>query len=414
MNGRNNFFIMNSQEKKSFFYIFEEILLNLLLVSVFLIPAIKINESYPTIQISDFLSFFFIILLFLKYKNIFSYNSYIKFLILFSIYIFIVIILNNRLRQYRDYFEIMKIIKFGFVFIYITFTNCNIDFAKSLRVIFIGLLIFNLFHYLDIFGFNHIIEPFYSNHEQLDYFGLNTLGQTDVKRMLGTMGNPNNNSILFLFFAILFMPTKKSKIKDNIFFFLSYISILMCESRTGIVAFFVIFVLAIFLNKYKGKQIIIWFLLFISFYILLWQVEVTGYLSSLSSYKIVQSHSVKGRLEVWKHLWDMIKQKPIFGYGPYKEYFYENNLYSESEYILMTWRYGFIGLVIYILWIITPAFRAFKNTDNIASVRLILFSLVILITAITNNPLMEPRILVMFAIFIGLFYRSSKFSMKTL
>ncbi len=37
----------------------------------------------------------------------------------------------------------------------------------------------------------------------------------------------------------------------------------------------------------------------------------------------------------------------LLGYS--KEYFYEHQLYSENEYILMVWRYGIIGLAFFLM-----------------------------------------------------------------
>ena len=103
------------------------------------------------------------------------------------------------------------------------------------------------------------------------------------------------------------------------------------------------------------------------------------------------NNSLRGRFEVWQYLFEMVKEKPVFGYGPYKQYFYQNEIYSESEYILYLWRYGIIGLLMYITWIIIPLW---KNLKAAAENRFyILIAVAIMITAITNNPLTNQMIL---------------------
>ena len=114
-----------------------------------------------------------------------------------------------------------------------------------------------------------------------------------------------------------------------------------------------------------------------------------------------------GRVETWKYLWEMIKEKPIFGHAPYKEYFYENNLYSESEYVLQTWRYGFVGLFMFLTLLFIPFFSGLKNKTKKYSVEIIFIIIVMSINSLTNNPFSERVIMVLFAIVIGMFFNTN-------
>jgi O-antigen ligase len=231
---------------------------------------------------------------------------------------------------------------------------------------------------------------------------------------LGTIGNPNNNAILFLFFCVLFIPKKLSGTKDWIWFFVAYLFFLTCQSRTGVIAFAAMSVLAMWLFQYSRTKIIIMVMCIVGGLTILKTVQFVqhddkSYIGSMADGEALsKTNSVKGRLEVWNLLWEMIKQKPFFGHAPSKDFFYNNQLYSESEYVLMTWRYGFVGLLLYLLLILYPLAKAIKFKDELLPKQLILFTVVILITAITNNPLSNPSIFLMFAVMVSLFYFRDK------
>jgi O-antigen ligase len=127
------------------------------------------------------------------------------------------------------------------------------------------------------------------------------------------------------------------------------------------------------------------------------------YLNSLAG-NILKQNSVRSRLEPWSLMWEMIKQKPILGYSPNKEYFENNILYAESEYFLTTWRYGFSGLLAYILILFSLFYEGFKMRFSKYGFMVAMFTLVIGITSFTNNPLSDGMIYMMFAMSAGLFF----------
>ena len=127
------------------------------------------------------------------------------------------------------------------------------------------------------------------------------------------------------------------------------------------------------------------------------------YLNSLVG-NMMKQHSFRSRLETWNILWEMIKQKPLLGYSPYKDYFYINNIYSENEYFLNAWRYGLLGLITYLMILWTSFFKAIKNCFSKSGFCLAMFTLVIAISALTNNPLSDTMIYMMFAFYAGLFF----------
>jgi O-antigen ligase len=93
----------------------------------------------------------------------------------------------------------------------------------------------------------------------------------------------------------------------------------------------------------------------------------------------------------------MILEEPLFGHGPYKEFFYQNKIYSENEYILMTWRYGLFGLLIYLSIFLIP-FKKLVASMNEISLKGSLMLIMMLVSALTNNPLTERNIEVLFCL----------------
>jgi O-antigen ligase len=135
-------------------------------------------------------------------------------------------------------------------------------------------------------------------------------------------------------------------------------------------------------------------------------VSSNAYLNALFSRDIIENNSLMGRFETWRYLWEMIKEKPIFGYAPYKEYFYTNNIYPESEYILQTWRYGFIGLLLYLSLLVTPFLSGLKNKLKKHSIPIILATVLIAINSLANNPFSERAIMVLYAMTIGIYFNT--------
>jgi O-antigen ligase len=242
-----------------------------------------------------------------------------------------------------------------------------------------------------------------------------------------------------MFFAILFIPIRNVTLKSYAWFSTALIMMFLCQSRTAMVGLAIIFLVYAVIHRKHLRTVLLTGLcalgsLFISYFITkvsiskseiaeiaeqsqfeadslrnlglnpdsLHRSNQITYLESVVFGEGITGNSMKGRYEVWKHLWTMIKEKPVVGHAPHKEYFYENGLYPESEYVLMAWRYGFIGLFIYLALLFILARLAIKNLQGDFGLKLLLIVLVVAITGLTNNPFANKTILVLFAVVIGL------------
>lgn len=379
-------------------------LLLALLFSTFMLPSFQVIDGFPKIHLTDMLIPFFAMVVLINFKSelIASAKWFLIANIALMLIALISLIVNHRLFILRDDFELMKMIKFLIVFLFVIIAVKGTDLTSILKIIFVFVLFFNLLHYFNLFGFNQIITKYYGSDLQVSTFGFNSLGQPDTKRIIGTVGNPNNNAILFLFFVIFFFPEMKSKTSEKVFFLLAVFGTLACQSRTGFFALGIIFLLGSIIKKYAFKTTALYLLSFTGLFLLLLLMG-NIYLNSLVG-NMMKQNSLRSRLETWNILWEMIKQKPLLGYSPFKDYFYINNIYSENEYFLNAWRYGLLGLITYLMILWTSFFKAIKNCFSKSGFCLAMFTLVIAISALTNNPLSDTMIYMMFAFYAGLFF----------
>lgn len=395
----------NDNKNQSLLNTSGQVLFVLFLISVLFVPDFKLTKELYIGTEELLIPLMFAHWIFHRKT---SAKKYIIFIGVLCCYILFTILLNFKAQRVSDFFEVYKILKFAIIVLFVSAVferNKNL-FHKTVCVALPALLFFNLLHYFNVFGFNQLIEPLYSVSEiHLQYFGLDSLGNPATKRMLGTAGNPNINGIVFLFFFAYFLSKLDARKINHASWFvlLTVIGIVLCQSRTTMIASVIILVAAFLIHRFSWKSI--------GLNLLIVVIAVAGafLLSSASLDYFANTHiepaennSLRGRFEIWQYLSEMIMQKPVFGHGPSKQFFYQNELYSESEYILYAWRYGFVGAILYILWIVFPLIMNFRIGREHGF--LLLFSVGILISAITNNPISSPIILPLFAIAVAHFY----------
>lgn len=375
-----------------------------ILISILFLPDIQL-PSIPGIQIVDICIPFIVLILFIK-RNRIKWSSYFTFILLFAVYVLITIFINDRLGSVRDYFELYKFFKYLAILLLVLLLDTSLFLQKWITPLFISLVVVNMLHYFDIFNFNHFLERYYDGGLNISFFGKDTLGNPATKRMAGIIGNPNNNAVLFSFFAIYFFPFFFER-KKLIWFLIALLMVFLCQSKTTFLVLGAFFI-AIFIFRLVTWTLKQWFIFSGSILIMLffsWTSSSNGfetgvYTETIFTGDVVETNSAKGRLEIWSYLGEMILNKPVFGHGPNKDFFYENKIYSENEYVLYAWRYGFIGLFCYLLIYLIPFIQT-RSKENPASKYMIMIVALMLTTALTNNPFTERNILIIFAFSIG-------------
>ena len=365
------------------------------------LPAITLRSTLPSIHILDI---FFPVMLYFIWMNrtqlATGYLTWIPFI--FSGVVLFSIVIQGHHTSTSDYYEVYKWIKFGIVIWFFSL----LDFSLIKRVIpwiFGVLIVINTIHFFEFTPLNKILEHYYNGGIQIQYFGKDSLGLPAVKRLVGTMGNPNINALLFGFFSLYYLPTDVNR-KNIALFFLSLLFVFLCQSRTALLfifcifAFLAIFKATIWTKKQWGYLMLGTFgTFFIAWMLATSFFQFTSYNNSLLDGTAFHSGSARGRLETWNMLGKMILEEPLFGHGPYKEFFYQNKIYSENEYILMTWRYGLFGLLIYLSIFLIP-FKKLVASMNEISLKGSLMLIMMLVSALTNNPLTERNIEVLFCL----------------
>lgn len=399
------------------FPLFYALLFYLIFITSIFLPPLNLGFTFYFRPV-DFIIPFAILLILLD-KNRIIPKSFLFFLVL-SVWIAISMIINRNNVASNDLYEFYKIFKFAVITIIALsyFKHFENHFDLFIKITFVVLLVFNLFQYYNIFYFHDLVEPFYDpSGIQWTSFGKNSLGGPGAKRMLGTGGNPNINAIIFLFYYCWFLFSMFHKNLKNLnwhnwlFLLLTIFAIILCQSRT---AFAITLVITIIYFLFYHKPINYMFIIiastfFLMLFLHLGNQESTSYFSGFfknvtadGENFLAENHSVRGRLDTWKLLLKMWSEKPIAGYGPYKNFFYSLQLYSENEYILYLWRYGIIGFILYIYWYLFPVVKL-ENKKIKFSINpfYLLFGLSLMATALTNNPITHPVISVLLAISAG-------------
>ncbi len=389
----------------------------LVLMDAFVFPDVRISSRLPAFQLTDFLWPLGILLILPNLKKV-RINFWLLWLGLFSIYLVIPIALNGRLGEVNDWFEIYKTLKLGGLFLLFSFASTQ-NFTGFIRASFIGLVVINLLHFFDVLNFNHWMQEVYGSSIHWEFFGKDSEGNPAVKRMLGTLGNPNSNALLFLFFAVFFNPQENSW-KAKAWFFSALLMVFMCQSRTSLLGCFAIIIYLLIVQYKQGNRNHLWqiplltavvycigLMLSTSFF------RYTGYSDSLLNGSAMHSHSLRSRWETWGILWEMIQEKTWFGYGPYKSFFTENHLYAENEYLLMWWRYGLFGIIFYLGILLIPLRLLLRNFAELKHQRYVVFSAVMFLAALTNNPLTERSIGMLFVFLVALAYHEWNLHEKT-
>jgi O-antigen ligase len=372
--------------------------------SLLFLPGIKIKQQMPELQVIDFILPFLVLLLFIERKNI-EWKNFYYFPIMISVSIVISILINIKFNALNDFFELYKVIKFSIILLFFSFIPYRFFLKKWVLIFFIISVLINIVHYFDLFSINSILEKYYNGGLHIKYFGYDTLGNRIAKRTIGTMGNPNTNGILFCFFTIYFFPFNKNFAK-YILFLISLSFVFMTQSRTAMLflGFSMIFFLFLYRKKLVLNHILTLSGLILLSYLSVWVILTEGFNYALiSNYvvdgSILETGSARGRFETWNYLFNMYLNKPIFGYGPYKNYFYENRIYSENEYILYLWRYGLIGLLIYVSMYLFLFKTFFKSLFQDKNAKYGIFLVLLFgICALTNNPFTERTLTLIFAI----------------
>lgn len=380
-------------------------LLVISIIGAIILPSFKISNSIPKIEVSDvtFVVLSIITVRFYFNELLLFLKSNKKWLLLFALFVLISIIsiiYNGRYLEIRDLFEPLKYFKlFSFIVFFYLFSDIR-KWRVVIEVVFLCLVIFNILHYFNIANFNSVIEPFYAADHHLNSFGLNSIGEKATKRMIGTMGNPNNNALLFVIFTMLFLPRKKKNMMFHIFFScLAMVGVFACQSRTGFVCLIVLMI-SYFIFIFPGWKTFFVFVFTCSFGFVVFKSTGNSYISSISSSSQVLK-ATSGRTQQWESIIKYTKGKELLGNGVNKQLMRDKEIYAESEYFLIYFRYGIIGLITFLAVYFALFFKCVKNYKTRGASMILGLIIIFGIAGITNSPLHSSKLSFIFAMMVG-------------
>lgn len=378
-----------------------------LLLAIFgalLMPPVKLSETWPVIEWSDALFPVVLAVLIVDRKALAPSPEFLRtsrlFLILLVAFvgsICLSIAINNRVDVLRDWFEPMKFLKFMVYLWAFASVFKPIELRFVLSLLFIPLAVFNLLHYFNVAGFNELVEPLYAPAHHLEVFGLNSLGQPDTKRALGTMGNPNINGLMFAALLVVFVVPvnyRRGYLIERTLVLSAIMGIMLCQSRTTLIAFAAVMLLYLLMVKARQRA----FLYYAAFALVAFALlDLVGnsYLGSLGSAERLQ-RAGEGRLSQWLKIFDTMPGHWIFGHAPSKEFFEANGIYAESEFVLILYRYGILGLVLWCAAWCSWAIQWFK-AKGAKGFAFLALPTIYLVGAMTNNPMHANKLAMLLA-----------------
>jgi O-antigen ligase len=204
-----------------------------------------------------------------------------------------------------------------------------------------------------------------------------------------------------LFFTVFFLPREKAfEWKNMLWVSAAILGVILCQSRTGFLALCLI-LLIYFASQLISWKVILWLIVLVASF-LIFEVEVgNDYVASLGDTTQVES-AKEGRFTQWKKIIHSMNGYWIQGHGPNKDYFTENNIYAESEYFLILFRYGIIGILLWISFFFTLAHKYWSRIREYSVFTWYGLLAIFLFTGLTNSPLHAMKVKMVFAIGLGL------------
>jgi len=403
---------------------FPEILCSIVLLTLFTTPQFSIGFCFK-IHFSDLLLPFIIISLFRKgFFSCFT-KKIVIISVIVSLYITFTIIINKTWNSYNNFYEIYHTLKLVFLLLFFRQYYAHQKHAKYIDIAFGIIVIINLLHFFNIFNFNEIVMPVYAGegNRNLLFFGYYFIeGTPGPKRMIGTLGNPNYNALLFIFFIIWYAIKNNQSVRHKIFYYIAFCLLLFCQSRTTLICFLFVYFANIFLSKVEYKKILLQsgIVLILFFGIMKSGVLVNtvsndslktadkslNYINAdIDNY--LEATSFTARLNNWKIILQKVKEKQIFGHSPDKQNYYNSSVMkkTDNEYILMLYRYGIIGLLAYLSLFLYPGLKAFRYRYHIEARNVILLFIAFGISAFMNEPLTNHTICNIYIFIVAIFFQ---------
>lgn len=296
-------------------------------------------------------------------------NKFILFNIAFALIIAISILHNFRTTKFNDLYEILKYIIFPIVTIIIIDIckdkNNYLFLLKTISIVLIVISILGIIQYFNPFSIN---ELYIRSYAPTQYETL--VNDYPSPRIVGTKANPSVYGLLMsigVYFNLLYFKNttnKKDKILTIISIVLCIINLMLTLTRTIQIAFIASVIIYILCNVWLEKGLkkaviamictilIIVLILCILPQSLTWRLVQVLDISNATSWVL--------RTEKWSEYSEVIQKEWLVGIGPVKNYV-DTIGYVDSEIVQVALQYGILGLMIYVIMLLSPLYLYVKN-----------------------------------------------------
>lgn len=325
-------------------------------------------------------------------KQIILKNNYNKYLM-----IIFVCLLSQIVNREFNSFYIIKLVMILVMMVSIE------SFVKTLRELYTVIL---------LLGFAGVCAAIFTINEIVSH--------PDIKRVTGSMGNPNNTAAIFvMIFPFSLMYYKKSKktilkVLSILFGIIIITGILVCASRGAFASLFIVYLIMIFSTSWKVKFPII----LITILTLIIVKNSFDYYRGFERYQkisdegLLSSKSTKIRIEVTKIGLNVFLKNPIFGVGsgrfqektvgPKNRYlgYLGGGIAPHNMYSQILAELGLIGAIVFFIYFYDIVKRLYINSKNesndisMVSNVLLLSFLSLLITMASSGNYIKPYLYV--------------------
>jgi hypothetical protein len=319
---------------------------------------------------------------------------------------------NGRLGIYQDYVDLLTpLVALGVAglghWIGLSVPRLH-RFALGFFVFMLAFLALNLFQVLDSSTYGRF-EWLYSNYtpqHTVEVGGI-LADRGEANRYSGLSANPNSQaSILCLLLVALSVMPSVGCWRSLICIPLSVLFVL-AQSRTAIIAMLVSAPVLVAPRTWGFFGIVrTTFILTALGLVLALLVEWLNltFIRSLISSSLLEQDTLTARFEAWGPLLEMARERPLLGNAPQQEYFAKTATHADSEYVLVFWRYGLIGLAAQLSMMLLPIISAVRLHRGQRSVRvgMACLSIVAGVISLTNVTLTDFRFTVIYSLVLGL------------
>jgi O-antigen ligase len=216
-----------------------------------------------------------------------------------------------------------------------------------------------------------------------DFFRHNLIAQPEsLRRISSSFCHPNDFGsyiisvlpLTFLFFSSLI--SRQKRLILSVISFLGFYCLLKTSSRSAWLGFLAAVIIYFFIYKKKVA-------LLIPIFLLVAIMVLPHGLERLNGLFKPEQNTVWERTKLWQGAWNMIKERPLLGFGvntfsrnfpKYKPVDYPDLRYAHNSYLQMWSEIGVIGLFTFLampLIVLINAFKGIKNKINAATEGLI-------------------------------------------